>query len=223
MSFSRPSVQVSIGKKLAHLEENEQKIFDLQNIIKSQAEEINRLKLGAGPFIKEINGLKRMNEKLTKDNKLLSEKLQTFEEIRDRINAKNIEESQAKFELMDGNKKLQQKVEILTKQLENMRFEVSKQKEEYNNMCRVKESYESEIINLTDALQKCEVKLKSSEDVIRKKEKYIQMLIGNSSNYEITVKPVLGSTISSTLSKNKSTGRFNGNKHRNRETYCGEW
>ena len=101
-----------------------------------------------------------------------------IENLKNKIN----EEIEIKNELIESNKKLQQKIETLNQQIDNFKYENKKDQEEYNNMCKVKNNFEDRIIQLSDMLEKNKIKLQTAENVIKQKEKYIQMLINKKNN-----------------------------------------
>ena len=49
-------------------------------------------------------------------------------------------------------------------------------------MCKVKSNFEDRIIKLSDELEKTKIKLQTAENVIKQKEKYIQMLVNKKNN-----------------------------------------
>ena len=87
------------------------------------------------------------------------------------------EEIKIKNELIESNKKLQEKIELLNHQLNSFKLEYKKDQEEYNNMCKVKSNFEDRTIQLTEELQKNQNKLQILENALKQKDKYIQMLI----------------------------------------------
>ena len=92
------------------------------------------------------------------------------------------EEIKIKNELIESNKKLQEKIELLNHQLNSFKLEYKKDQEEYNNMCKVKSNFEDRTIQLTEELQKNQNKLQILENALKQKDKYIQMLINKKNN-----------------------------------------
>lgn len=175
-------VKLTVGNKLLEMEKSEQKVLALQKIINEQENKIRILSQGVAPYNLEIENLKLKISELENENYMLKQKdiniNKEIENLKNKIN----EESITKNELIESNKKLQQKIEILNQQLENIKFENKRDQEEYTNMCRVKSNFEDRIIQLSDELEKNRIKLQTAENVIKQKEKYIQMLINRKNN-----------------------------------------
>ena len=81
-----------------------------------------------------------------------------------------------KEDLIEANKKLQRQIEILNNKIMDMEKHIINQNEEYKGMEKVKGNYEEKIISLTNSIDKLKSKLNSCENIIRQKERYIQML-----------------------------------------------
>ena len=175
-------VKLTVGNKLLEMEKNEQRVLELQKIIQRQENTIKILNQGVAPYNLEIENLKLKITELQNENNILKERDQNInleiDNLKNRIN----EESTIKNELIESNKKLQQKIEMLNQELENIKYENKRDQEEYTNMCRVKSNFEDRIIQLSDELEKNRIKLQTAENVIKQKEKYIQMLINRKNN-----------------------------------------
>ena len=175
-------VKLTVGNKLLEMEKNEQRVQELQKIIQKQENTIKILNQGVAPYNLEIENLKLKITELQNENNILKERDQNInleiDSLKNRIN----EESIIKNELIESNKKLQQKIEILNQELENIKYENKRDQEEYTNMCRVKSNFEDRIIQLSEELEKNRIKLQTAENVIKQKEKYIQMLINRKNN-----------------------------------------
>ena len=98
------------------------------------------------------------------------------------LKIQNAEEIKIKNELIESNQKLQHKIELLNQQIDDFKYENKKDQEEYNNMCKVKSNFEDKIIYLSEELDKTKIKLQTAENVIKQKEKYIQMLVNKKNN-----------------------------------------
>ena len=164
------------------MQKSEEKNIMLQKIIQEQENKIKILSQGIEPYTTEIENLKNKIIELENENNALKQKdinmNLEIENLKNKIN----EEIEIKNELIESNKKLQQKIEILNQHIDNSKHENKKDQEEYNNMCKVKDNFEDKIIQLTDMLEKNTIKLQTAENVIKQKEKYIQMLINKKNN-----------------------------------------
>ena len=179
---SGSGVKLTVGNKLLEMEKNEQRVLELQKIIQKQENTIKILNQGVAPYNLEIENLKLKIAELQKENNILKERDQNINLEIDKLKNRINEESIIKNELIESNKKLQQKIEMLNQELDNIKFENKRDQEEYTNMCRVKSSFEDRIIQLSDELEKNRIKLQTAENVIKQKEKYIQMLINRKNN-----------------------------------------
>jgi len=179
---SGSGVKLTVGNKLLEMEKNEQRVLELQKIIQKQENTIKILNQGVEPYNLEIENLKLKIAELQKENNILKERDQNINLEIDKLKNRINEESIIKNELIESNKKLQQKIEMLNQELDNIKFENKRDQEEYTNMCRVKSSFEDRIIQLSDELEKNRIKLQTAENVIKQKEKYIQMLINRKNN-----------------------------------------
>jgi len=179
---SGSGVKLTVGNKLLEMEKNEQRVLELQKIIQKQENTIKILNQGVEPYNLEIENLKLKIAELQKENNILKEREQNINLEIDKLKNRINEESIIKNELIESNKKLQQKIEMLNQELDNIKFENKRDQEEYTNMCRVKSSFEDRIIQLSDELEKNRIKLQTAENVIKQKEKYIQMLINRKNN-----------------------------------------
>jgi hypothetical protein len=116
------------------------------------------------------------------ENNILKQKdLNYNKEIEGLKNQLN-EEIKINNELIESNKKLQEKIELLNHQLDSFKFDSKKEQEEYNNMCKVKSNFEDRTIQLTEELQKMQTKFQIAENALKQKDKYIQMLINKKNN-----------------------------------------
>ena len=113
---------------------------------------------------------------MNENNSLKQNDLSKNEEI-ERLKNQLNDESKIKNELIESNKKLQEKIELLNHQIESIKFNNKKEQEEYNSMCKVKNNFEDRTIQLTEELQKIQTKLQIAENALKQKDKYIQMLI----------------------------------------------
>ena len=175
-------VKLIVGNKLLEMEKSQQKVLELEKIIESQDNKIKILNLGVEPYNIEIKNLKAKLEMIEEENNNLRNKdINNLKEI-ENLKIKVSEEVKIKNELIDSNKKLQEKIELLNHQLDLFEFQNNKEKEEYNNMCKVKSNFEDRIIQLTEELQKIQTKLQIAENALIQKDKYIQMLIKKNNN-----------------------------------------
>ena len=118
---------------------------------------------------------------MNENNSLKQNDLSKNEEI-ERLKNQLNDESKIKNELIESNKKLQEKIELLNHQIESIKFNNKKEQEEYNSMCKVKNNFEDRTIQLTEELQKIQTKLQIAENALKQKDKYIQMLINKKNN-----------------------------------------
>ena len=179
---SKGGIKVVVGNKLLEMEKNGEKILQLQKLIQEQENKIKILNQGVEPYNQEIEKLKLEISQLKNENNILIQKDRKLNLEMDNLKVKINEEIKIKNELIESNKKLQQKIEILNGNLENFKFENKKDQEEYINMCKVKNNFEDRIIQLSDELERTKNKLQTAENVIKQKEKYIQMLVNKKNN-----------------------------------------
>jgi len=175
-------VKIKVSNKLLEMEKNEEKLLQLQKIIQEQECIIKTLNQGVEPYNQKIENLNLKLIELQNENDILKKK-----EIKMNLDIENLknkinEEIKIKNELIESNKKLQQKIEILNQQIDDFKYENKKDQEEYNNMCKIKSNFEDKIIKLTEDLEKTIIKLQTAENVIKQKEKYIQMLVNKRNN-----------------------------------------
>ena len=120
--------------------------------------------------------LKNEVHRLTKENQVLKVNYQNEINIKEKVNRDLIYENKMKEDLIEANKKLQREIEILNNKIMDMEKHIINQNEEYKGMEKVKGNYEEKIISLTNSIDKLKSKLNSCENIIRQKERYIQML-----------------------------------------------
>ena len=175
-------VKITVSNKLLEMEKSQQKVLELEKIIQSQENKINILNKGVEPYAIQIKELNTKISNIEKENNMLKKKEMTYikeiNELKNKIN----EEIEIKTELIESNKKLQEKIELLNNQIEKAKFEHKKEIEEYNNMCKVKSNFEDLNIQLTEELQKMQIKSQIAENALKQKDKYIQMLINKKNN-----------------------------------------
>ena len=175
-------VKLTVGNKLLEMEKSQQKVLELEKIIESQNVKIKVLNQGVEPYNIQIQNLNnKIAELMNENNNLKQNDLRKNEEI-ERLKNQLNDESKIKNELIESNKKLQEKIELLNHQIDSIKFDSKKEQEEYNNMCKVKSSFEDRIILLTEELQKTQTKLQIAENALKQKDKYIQMLINKKNN-----------------------------------------
>ena len=175
-------VKLTVGNKLLEMEKSQQKVLELEKIIESQNVKIKILNQGVEPYNIQIQYLNnKIDELMNENNSLKQNDLSKNEEI-ERLKNQLNDESKIKNELIESNKKLQEKIELLNHQIDSIKFDSKKEQEEYNNMCKVKSSFEDRIILLTEELQKTQTKLQIAENALKQKDKYIQMLINKKNN-----------------------------------------
>ena len=175
-------VKITVGNKLLEMEQSHQKVLELEKIIESQENKIKILNQGVEPYNIKIQELNIKISQIEEENNKLKEKetnyIQEIENLKNKMN----EEIKIKNELIESNKKLQEKIELLNHQLNSFKLEYKKDQEEYNNMCKVKSNFEDRTIQLTEELQKNQNKLQILENALKQKDKYIQMLINKKNN-----------------------------------------
>ena len=183
-------VKLTVGNKLLEMEKSQQKVLELEKIIESQNAKIKILNQGVEPYNIQIQNLNnKIAELMNENNNLKQNDLRKNEEIErlkndlrkneeiERLKNQLNDESKIKNELIESNKKLQEKIELLNHQIESIKFNNKKEQEEYNSMCKVKNNFEDRTIQLTEELQKIQTKLQIAENALKQKDKYIQMLI----------------------------------------------
>ena len=184
--FKMTNVQVTVGKAFKIINQNNDfnlnRILKLENVIKEQKNEIDKLKLDLNPYIKEINLLKNELEKTKNENLNLKKVINDIDLLKSKLEQKLFDEEKLKENLIQSNKKLQQQIELLTNKIFEMQNNLKFQNEEYFNLEKVKGRYEDQIIELTNKLDSLKLKYNTSENIINQKEKYIQMLINQNNN-----------------------------------------
>ena len=176
-SLPSNGVQVKVGNKLLEMEKSEERVKTLENIINEQNLIIQKFKEGTSPYDKEITNLNNIITDLKNEEEHLRNNDTKIKNELEKLKIQLSEESRIKNEMIESNKKLQQKIEELNQQINEMKFNIKKDKEEYKNMCKVKDEFEDKIILLSDELEKNKNKLLNAENIIKQKDKYIQMLI----------------------------------------------
>ena len=173
------NVQVKVSKNfnmsISKNEQNLKKISELEEVIKNQNFELQKLKSSTNPFQREIVTLKNEVDRLTKENQVLKGNYQNEINIKEKVNRELIYENKMKEDLIEANKKLQRQIEVLNNKIMDMEKHIINQNEEYKGMEKVKGNYEEKIISLTNTIDKLKSKLNSCENIIRQKERYIQM------------------------------------------------
>ena len=166
------NVQVTVGKAFKIINQNNDfnlnRIYKLENIIKEQKNEIDNLKTGLNPYIKEIHILKNELEKTRNENLNLKKEINDINLSKSKLEQKILDEEKLKENLIQSNKKLQQQIELLTNKIFELENNLKFQNEEYFNMEKVKGRYEDKIIELTNQLDSLKLKYNTSENIIKK-------------------------------------------------------
>ena len=174
------SVQVRVNKNfnmnISKADQNIKKIAELEEIIRNQNNELQKLKSSMNPYQKEIISLKLDIDRLTKENQVLKGNYQNEINIKEKVNRDLLYENKMKEDLIEANKKLQRQIEILNNKIIDMEKQIINQNEEYKSMEKVKGNYEDKIISLTNTIDKYKSKINSCENIIKQKDRYIQML-----------------------------------------------
>ena len=173
------NVKVTLGRNLLkeRREENEQKLRRMEFLLEEKEKEINELKSEIKQYKVEINNkqndvLEAFQEKeklMIQIQGLINEQFKLKQTIQNNI--------QINRDLYDSNKKLQKEIEILNSQLDRNENDMQKQKIEYDDMEKIKSDFENRIIALTKINETQQNKIQSFENIIKQKDKYIQMLV----------------------------------------------
>lgn len=173
------NVKVTLGRNLLkeRREENEQKLRRMEFLLEEKEKEINELKSEIKQYKTEINNkqndvLEAFQEKeklMIQIQGLINEQFKLKQTIQNNI--------QINRDLYDSNKKLQKEIEILNSQLDRNENDMQKQKIEYDDMEKIKSDFENRIIALTKINETQQNKIQSFENIIKQKDKYIQMLV----------------------------------------------
>ena len=197
------SVQVRVNKNfnmnISKADQNIKKIAELEEIIRNQNNELQKLKSSMNPYQKEIISLKLDIDRLTKENQVLKGNYQNEINKKKKVNRDLLYENKMKEDLIEANKKLQRQIEILNNKIIDMEKQIINQNEEYKSMEKVKGNYEDKIISLTNTIDKYKSKINSCENIIKQKDRYIQML-----NNQESEKLKNNSSINSFNNNNKS-------------------
>ena len=164
------SVQVRVNKNfnmnISKADQNIKKIAELEEIIRNQNNELQKLKSSMNPYQKEIISLKLDIDRLTKENQVLKGNYQNEINIKEKVNRDLLYENKMKEDLIEANKKLQRQIEILNNKIIDMEKQIINQNEEYKSMEKVKGNYEDKIISLTNTIDKYKSKINSCENII---------------------------------------------------------
>ena len=164
------SVQVRVNKNfnmnISKADQNIKKITELEEIIRNQNNELQKLKSSMNPYQKEIISLKLDIDRLTKENQVLKGNYQNEINIKEKVNRDLLYENKMKEDLIEANKKLQRQIEILNNKIIDMEKQIINQNEEYKSMEKVKGNYEDKIISLTNTIDKYKSKINSCENII---------------------------------------------------------
>ena len=140
------SVQVRVNKNfnmnISKADQNIKKIAELEEIIRNQNNELQKLKSSMNPYQKEIISLKLDIDRLTKENQVLKGNYQNEINIKEKVNRDLLYENKMKEDLIEANKKLQRQIEILNNKIIDMEKQIINQNEEYKSMEKVKGKYE---------------------------------------------------------------------------------
>ena len=105
------SVQVRVNKNfnmnISKADQNIKKIAELEEIIRNQNNELQKLKSSMNPYQKEIISLKLDIDRLTKENQVLKGNYQNEINIKEKVNRDLLYENKMKEDLIEANKKLQ--------------------------------------------------------------------------------------------------------------------
>lgn len=202
------NVKVTLGKTFNAFQEknneNVTKISRLEGIVFEKEKEIAELK-------SEINSNKQSinlyhSKLLSADNEReqLKSQIESLLGNQERLNQLIINFNNSQTDLSDSNKKLQRQVEILNNEIEEKDKKIIHQADEYAEMEKIKNNFEEKMIILSCQLDQSKSKILSLENIIKQKDRYIQMLVNEK-------KSTNNSKISNTNSSN-TINRVSSNK-----------
>lgn len=180
------NVKISYGKTFNPIDikqkEDANKITLLERNMIEKDKEVSSLK----GEIADLKGtIKKMDEDhnaISKQRGILAEELKAITNQNQKITDNMISSSKYTNDLIESNKKLQLEIEKLNLLISSKIKAENKINEEYNHMTKVKNGFEDRIIALSYKIEDLSAKVVSYEQMIKQKDKYIQMLVNNKRN-----------------------------------------
>ena len=205
------SVKVTVGRTFQAFQDKNtdktQQISRLEGIIENKDAEISKLKNEISSIKKITNQFQSQLEQSTQERNKLKTQIETLLVNQDRLNNMIVNFTNSQKDLSESNKKLQYKNEMLNHTIEEKKKEIQRQNVEYQSMEKVKEDFEEKMITLSKQLDECKSKLFSMDNIIKQKDRYIQMLLNEKKN--LSNKIVLNSSTSnSNIKANKTSNTF---------------
>ena len=205
------SVKVTVGRAFGAFQEKNsnktQQISHLEGIIEDKETEIGKLKKEISSLRNVTNQFQSQLEQSNKDRNKLQIQIETLLLNQDRLNNMIVNFTSSQKDLSESNKKLQYKIEVLNNTIEEKNKTIQRQNVEYHLMEKVKEDFEEKMIALSKKLDECKAKMFSMNNIIKQKERYIQMLLNEKKN--LSNKSILNSSSSNNnIKTNKTSNNF---------------
>lgn len=205
------SVKVTVGRAFGTFQEKNsnktQQISHLEGIIEDKETEIGKLKKEISSLRNVTNQFQSQLEQSNKDRNKLQIQIETLLLNQDRLNNMIVNFTSSQKDLSESNKKLQYKIEVLNNTIEEKNKTIQRQNVEYHLMEKVKEDFEEKMIALSKQLDECKAKMFSMNNIIKQKERYIQMLLNEKKN--LSNKSILNSSSSNNnIKTNKTSNNF---------------
>lgn len=188
------NVKVSYGKVFNALDikqkEDSNRITLLEKNMIEKDKEVSLLK---GEIVNLKGTIKKLNEdnnSLSKNRDMLNEELKATTNQKETLKDNIVSSTKSTTDLIESNKKLQLEVEKLNMIIASKDKAENKINEEYAQMTKIKNNFEDKIIALSSKIDQLTAKTVSNEQMIKQKDKYIQMLVNNKkSNCMTNVNP----------------------------------
>ena len=205
------SVKVTVGRAFGAFQEKNsnktQQISHLEGIIEDKETEIGKLKKEISSLRNVTNQFQSQLEQSNKDRNKLQIQIETLLLNQDRLNNMIVNFTSSQKDLSESNKKVQYKIEVLNNTIEEKNKTIQRQNVEYHLMEKVKEDFEEKMIALSKQLDECKAKMFSMNNIIKQKERYIQMLLNEKKN--LSNKSILNSSSSNNnIKTNKTSNNF---------------
>lgn len=180
------NVKISYGKAFNAIDikqkEEANKIALLERNMIEKDKEVSSLKGVIADLKCTIKKMDEDHNAISKQRGILAEELKAITNQNQKITDNMISSSKYTNDLIESNQKLQLEIEKLNLLISSKNKAENKINEEYNHMTKVKNGFEDKIIALSYKIEDLSAKVVSYEQMIKQKDKYIQMLVNNKRN-----------------------------------------
>jgi hypothetical protein len=175
------NVKVKLGKQLSHYDNlisvAEGKVNELTHLVgeyeeekRSLIDENTRLKKNLGIMEIDFNKMTLELEKMVLE---LAKEKQEKREIHSKLEEYSIQ----KKELLQVNKKIHLEYDLLINQVSNENQTIFKYRQEVDESEKIRSKYENKIIELSKTCDELQEKISVYENVLKQKEKYINIIL----------------------------------------------